>query len=67
MKMNKKTLCLLLLFFFNIGCNDEKEKDQKIEFQKNNIEFLESEKNKIVNKIDELNEGLKKIKKDYLS
>ena len=61
MKMNKKILCLLLLFFFNIGCNDEKEKDQKIEFEKNNIEFLESEKNKIVNKIDELNEDLKKI------
>ena len=61
MKMNKKTLCLLLLFFFNIGCNDEKEKDQKIEFKKNNIEFLESEKNKIVTKIDQLNENLKKI------
>ena len=61
MKMNKKILSLLLLFFINNGCNYDKEKEQKKEFEKSNIEFLESEKNKIVTKIDQLNENLKKI------
>ena len=61
MKMNKKILSLLLLFFINNGCNYDKEKEQKKEFEKSNIEFLESEKNKIVTKIDQLNETLKKI------
>ena len=61
MKMNKKIFSLLLLFFINNGCNYDKEKEQKKEFEKSNIEFLESEKNKIVTKIDQLNETLKKI------
>lgn len=61
MKMNKKILSLLLLFFISNGCNYDKKKEQKIEFEKSKIEFLESEKNKIVTKIDELNEDLKKI------
>ena len=61
MKMNKKIFSLLLLFFINNGCNYDKEKEQKKEFEKSNIEFLESEKNKIVTKIDQLNENLKKI------
>jgi len=61
MKMNKKILSLLLLFFISNGCNYNKKKEQKIEFEKSKIEFLESEKNKIVTKIDELNEDLKKI------
>ena len=61
MKMNKKIFFLLLLFFINNGCNYNKEKEQKKEFEKSNIEFLESEKNKIVTKIDQLNENLKKI------
>ena len=61
MKMNKKILSLLLLFFISNGCNYDKEKEQKIESEKSKIEFLESEKNKIVTKIDELNEDLKKI------
>ena len=62
MKMNKKILSLLLLFFISNGCTYDKKKEQKIEFEKSKIEFLESEKNKIVTKIDELNEDLKKIK-----
>ena len=61
MKMNKKIFSLLLLFFINNGCNYDKEKEQKKEFEKSNIEFLESEKNKTVTKIDQLNENLKKI------
>ena len=61
MKMNKKIFSLLLLFFINNGCNYNKEKEQKKEFEKSNIEFLESEKNKTVTKIDQLNENLKKI------
>ena len=61
MKMNKKILSLLLLFFISNGCNYDKKKEQKIEFEKSKIEFLESEKNKIVTKINELNEDLKKI------
>ena len=58
MKMTKKILSLLLLFFISNGCNYDKEKEQKI---KSKIEFLEIEKNKIITKIDELNEDLKKI------
>ena len=61
MKMNKKILSLLLLFFISNGCNYDKEKEQKIKSKKSKIEFLEIEKNKIITKIDELNEDLKKI------
>ena len=61
MKMTKKILSLLLLFFISNGCNYDKEKEQKIKSKKSKIEFLEIEKNKIITKIDELNEDLKKI------
>ena len=56
MKMNKKILSLLLLFFISNGCNYDKEKEQKIKepemFEENNQEedfeipaFLRKQKN----------------------
>ena len=61
MKMTKKILSLLLLFFISNGCNYDKENEQKTKSKKSKIEFLEIEKNKIITKIDVLNEDLKRI------